>query len=74
MLPFTKKSRTPREHIPVKEKAYGGSSDERLEHQCFEEMLDALMNQDIPGFRSAMDAVIRNSFEDKSDGTDPGQA
>lgn len=62
MLPFLKSnngSESPRE-----EKSIGGNANERLEDHCIDELMSAVESKNVMSFRSAIEALVLNCFED----------
>lgn len=67
MLPFLKQSKLPRIAEPRDPKSYGGDASDKLEEHCMTELMDAVMSHDVRSFRSALEALIWNLFEDQED-------
>lgn len=70
MLPFVKNRKIPRIATePTPEKLVQGSDSDHLEDYCAGELMDAVKNKDVKAFRSAIEALVLNCFEDgESDG------
>lgn len=50
---------TPPEH----EKLIGGTYEDHMESHCIKELMDAVHEQDVNKFRSAVQALVMNMFE-----------
>ena len=62
-LPFLKKRRASHAPEPQAERLVNGSSDDLLEDQSIDELMDAHNNKDPRAFRSAVEALVHNSFD-----------
>lgn len=65
MLPFLKKYKMPRFAAPMDTKTIGGSASDKLEEHCMNEMMDAVHVHDVKSFRSALEALVMNLFEEE---------
>lgn len=64
-LPFLKNRRLPRvAPAQPEEKMVNESSEDQLERHCIQELWDAIERKDVGAFRSAMEALILNLFEE----------
>lgn len=72
-LPFLKNKKWPRVAKPMETKNVGPMADDALSEHCFKELKDACQSHDVKAFRSALEALIRNAFED-TDGSDEQSA
>ncbi len=64
-LPFLKNKRIPRiATAPMDEKLVQGSASDHLEDHCIGELFDACVNKDVKAFRSAVEALVMNCFEE----------
>lgn len=63
-LPFLKNKTWPRIAKPQEEKLVGGSPEDHLEAHAAMELMDAVANKDVKSFRSAVEALVLNLFEE----------
>lgn len=67
-LPFLKNSKVPRiAEKPPEEVLVNGSSDELVDDQCMSELFEAVESKDVSKFRSALEVLIMNRFEQDND-------
>ena len=73
-IPFLKTKKTPRIALePREEKLINGSAEDVLEDHLIGELMDAAMAKDHSRFRSALESLILNLFEEESeDATNEG--
>jgi hypothetical protein len=63
-LPHLKQKKMPRiADEPRPEKSYGLDSNEELENQCIQEMIEACKAKDTSTFMQALEALIMTCFE-----------
>lgn len=62
-LPFLRKRKGARAQESSTDKLVGASSDELLEDQMIDELLDAVEDKNPGQFRTALTALVLNSFE-----------
>lgn len=65
--PYLKKSRWPALAKPREERSFGLSYQEKMHDQVSGELMDAAEHKDAKRFRSALEALILNLFEDCED-------
>lgn len=63
-LPFLKEKTWPRIAAPMDEKSIGQSADGELMDRCIDELMDAAKEKNVMRFRSAVEALVLNMFED----------
>lgn len=66
-LPFLKNSKWPRVAQPMEEKTINGSFEDNLEDHCVQELMEAVSLKDVSRFRSALEALVLNLFEEPQD-------
>lgn len=67
-LPFLKNKRWPRvAPSPTEEKLVNGSASDHLQDHCMGELFEAAETKNVAKFRSAVEALVLDMFED-SDG------
>jgi hypothetical protein len=65
MLPFLKQSKLPRiQSKPLEEKLVQGSASDHLEDHCIGELMDACPSKNVKAFRSALEALVLNCFDE----------
>lgn len=71
--PFLKRSRWPRLAKPMEEKSYRLSYADKMYDHLSGEMMESVGNKDVKRFRSALEALVLNLFEDQEHAVDAGQ-
>jgi len=66
-LAFLKEKSWPRTGPKPDEKLVQGSATDHLEEHCVGELMDAVKSKDVRAFRSALEALILNCFDEESD-------
>lgn len=67
MLPFLKNRKIPRiQSNPMDEKLVQGSPSDHLEEHCAGELMEAVEKKDVKAFRSAVEALVMNCFEEST--------
>ena len=66
LLPFLKEKKLPRV-APESEhsKDYGGSLSDQVDDYCIGELMDAVKDKNVSGFRKALEALVLNCFEEE---------
>lgn len=72
-LPFLKESKWPRIAKPMDEKLMNASFEDKLEEHCIGELMEAVEAKDHARFRSAIEALVLNLFEEATDAAPAGQ-
>lgn len=67
---FLKSRKWPRVAPPMEEKSYGLSASDKLDQHCTEELMEAMGSKDVKRFRSALEALIMNMFEEQEEQPD----
>jgi len=67
-LPFLKRHKLPRVEIKnPEEKLINGSAEDHLEDYAIGEMMEAISEKNIKKFRSALEAMVLNQFEEEEE-------
>lgn len=66
-LPFLKNKHWPRVAKPMEEKMINGTPEDHLESHCAGELIDAVESKDVAKFRSALEALLMNMFEEEAE-------
>lgn len=67
MLPFLKESKWPRVAKPMDQKTVNGSLEDKIEEHCMDELMEACGAKDVRRFRSSLEALVLNMFEEATD-------
>lgn len=66
-LPFLKNRRLPRVAAdPQEEKLVNGSASDHLQDHCMGELFEAASEKNVAKFRSALEALVLDMFEDSN--------
>lgn len=67
-LPFLKNKKIPRVVTePIDEKLVNASPEELLDDRCVDELMEAVKSSNVQQFRSALEALVINMFEQDGD-------
>ncbi len=66
-LPFLKERRFPRVAKPMDEKTINASFEDNLVEHIIGELFDAAMLKDVSRFRSSVEALVLNMFEEATE-------